>query len=312
VPGRLVEVTSQYVTWVYLSQTWKVPLSALSIIWLSMPQGPDTDEGERLRNRLAVALRTRDVLILQNGDTVEGLLTKVDAQMVYLEAANKILQVDRNKVAVIALNNELGAPVRPPGVYGRLVLRDGCRLSLASAEYTTGQPVRAVTLFKAPVVFQLGDLVGLTIFQGASVYLSDLKPIRVEYRSFGTENWIHRPDAAVNGRDLCLAGSTFDKGLGMHSHTRLTFDLGGRFRRFESLVGLDPHTGRRGSVRIRVLVDGKERPLEWEKDLTGGSLPRPVRLELVGSKELTLGVEFGEGGPVQDHVNWAEARLIKR
>ena len=30
-----------------------------------------------------------------------------------------------------------------------------------------------------------------------------------------------------------------------------------------------------------------------------------------GVKELTLEVDFGKGGPVQDHVDWADARLVK-
>ena len=30
-----------------------------------------------------------------------------------------------------------------------------------------------------------------------------------------------------------------------------------------------------------------------------------------GGAELTLAVDFGQNGDVQDHVNWADARLIK-
>ena len=39
--------------------------------------------------------------------------------------------------------------------------------------------------------------------------------------------------------------------------------------------------------------------------------PLPVRVDVTGAKELTLAVEFGQGGDVEDHVNWADARLIR-
>ena len=37
----------------------------------------------------------------------------------------------------------------------------------------------------------------------------------------------------------------------------------------------------------------------------------PVRVAVKGAKEATLVVEFGRGGDVGDHVNWADARLVK-
>ena len=63
------------------------------------------------------------------------------------------------------------------------------------------------------------------------------------------------------GYDLRLAGSTYDKGIGLHSESRLTYALNRNYQWFESLVGLDDQTGRRGSVLIEVLVDGKPQAL---------------------------------------------------
>ena len=71
-------------------------------------------------------------------------------------------------------------------------------------------------------------------------------------------------DGSAAGLDLRLAGSTYDKGIGLHSHSRLSYAVPRDCRRFEALVGLDDRAGRRGSGRIRVLADGK--PL----DLGGG------------------------------------------
>ena len=83
------------------------------------------------------------------------------------------------------------------------------------------------------------------------------------------------------------------------------------YQRFEALVGLDDQTGQGGSVRIKVLVDGKPQELGWDKELTSRDQPLPIRVGVAGAKELTLVVEFGERGSVNDHVNWADARLVK-
>ena len=91
----------------------------------------------------------------------------------------------------------------------------------------------------------------------------------------------------------------------------MTYAVPAGCRRFEALVGLDDRTGRKGSVRVRVLADGKECDLGLKGDLTHRTGPVRVRADVGGAKELTLAVDFGAGGDVGDHVNWADARFIK-
>ncbi len=118
-------------------------------------------------------------------------------------------------------------------------------------------------------------------------------------------------DAAVSGRPLRLAGNTFDKGLGMHPRSRVTYTLAGGFRWFEAVVGLDDGRGPNGRVRLHVLVDGQEQDLGWNKELTGQDAPLTLRLNVHKAREITLVVDFGGYGDVQAHVNWAEARLLR-
>src|SRR5262249_40078609 len=147
--------------------------------------------------------------------------------------------------------------------------------------------------------------------QGRAVYLSDLKPRRYEHTPYFGVSWPWVADGSVAGQDLRLGGSTFDKGLGLHSASRLIFDLAGGYQRFEALVGLDERSGRAGGATVQVLVDGKPQSLGWNGALRGGEGPHPVRLGVAGAQSLTLVVEFGRRGDVADHVNWADARLIK-
>jgi hypothetical protein len=58
------------------------------------------------------------------------------------------------------------------------------------------------------------------------------------------------------------------------------------------------------------LADGK--PLEvGVGELTARSGPVAVSVPVAGVKELTLEVDFGRNGNVQDVVNWADARLVR-
>jgi len=154
-------------------------------------------------------------------------------------------------------------------------------------------------------------VVALYVQGGPAVYLSELKAKKFEQTPYLGRVWPYVLDGSVDRRDLRLGGNTFDRGLGMHTASRLTYDLGGRYRRFEAIVGLDDKSGRDGSAHVRVLVDGKPKEIGPDRELTGRGEPLTVRVDVTGAKELTLVADFGDRGGVQGHVNWADARLIK-
>ncbi|HLJ95816.1 MAG TPA: NPCBM/NEW2 domain-containing protein [Gemmataceae bacterium] len=286
-----------------------LPLSAISLFWFPAPQG--IDDGDRLHPRSAAQRRKGDCALLRNGDLVEGTLTALDAGEIHLDTAKgKEVQIARSKVAVLALSTELARIFRPKGVYGRLVLTNGARLSLLSAQ-ANGEELIGKTFFGASVRIPVRQIIALDLRQGRAVYLSDLEPRRYEHTPYLGVHWPYTKDTSVAGNELRVGSSTFDKGIGMHSQSRLTYDLGGRYQWFEGSVGLDDRTGHEGSVLIEILVDGK--PADWgtARELTGRDKPLPVRVRVAGARELTLAVLFGRHGDVQDHVDWADARLIK-
>jgi hypothetical protein len=286
-----------------------LPLSVLALLWLAPPDG--TDNADLLLRRLAAEQRKSDVVLLRNGDVVQGTLTALDGKTCRVEVEKKEVQVSRAEVAVIAFNTELASRSRPEGAYGHLVLADGCRLALASARLEGGKTLRGKTLGGAEVEVPLGQVAALDLYQGRAVYLSDLKPSSYRHTRFLGLDWPYVPDGSVAGRELRLGGSAYDKGVGMHSASRLTYDLGGKYRRFEALVGLDDQTGRRGRVNVQVLVDDNPQDLGWDKELTARDKPLRIRVDVTKAKRLTLVVGFGRFGDVQGHVDWADARLIK-
>ncbi len=80
-------------------------------------------------------------------------------------------------------------------------------------------------------------------------------------------------------------------------------------KRFQALLGIDDSTDGRGSVRFRVLVDGRERYVS--PILRGGDPPVPVSVELTGAKRLELVVDYADRADVLDHADWLDARLVE-
>ena len=287
-----------------------LPLSAVSVLWCI---APDKDlDAKKLRRRLTATKRTRDTVCLRNGDIVAGILISLDADNTVVEVDKRRVTVKTPQLAYIAFNTELADSLRPKGTYARLILCDnrpghGGRISFTSpsADETT---LTGTTVFGARLRVPLRDIAALEPNQGNFVYLSDLKESKYIFQPFLDSVWPFTLDGNAAGHDLLLAGSTYDKGIGMHSQSRLTYRLSGAYRRFEAAAGLDDKDGRGGSVRLRVLAEGR---VLWDRTVTSQDGAIPVSLSIEGVRELTLEVDFGRDGDVRDMVNWADARLVR-
>lgn len=288
-------------------QAARLSLERLALVWRTAPDGV-ADEAV-YRRRLLTTPRRRDVVVLRNGDVLEGVLTGLDDKGVDISVNRQAVRLDSTRYAVIALGT--AAAARPKGLHGRLVLDDGSRFSLRAATCTDGKTLAGTTVQGLTLTAPLERVVALDLLNGAAVYLSELKPADYEHTSYLGVSWPLAVDASVAGSDLRLAGSVYERGLGLHSAARVRYTLPEGARRFEALVGLDDRTGRRGDVRLRVQVDGKDRALPDKGRRSFDTGPLALSVDVAGGRELTLIVDFGGGGDVSDHVNWADARVIR-
>ena len=108
-----------------------------------------------------------------------------------IEVAKKPVEVSFSKVAAIALTG-VAPPAKPKGPYGRLVLANGGRLSLASARCTDGKVLEGKTTLGNELRIPVPDVAALDLFQGAAVYLSDLKAARYEHTPYLGVRWPYR------------------------------------------------------------------------------------------------------------------------
>jgi hypothetical protein len=241
---------------------------------------------------------------------VRGTIVEwTDGGSLRLDVGGKTADVPADRVQTLLLNTDLARAPRGRGAYRQVVLQNGARLSVRTAELVEGL-LRATTVTGAAVRIPLASVAAVNVYQGAAVYLSDMPPRKYDHTPYLGIPWPVANDHSASGSDLRLGGGTYDKGVGLHSQSRVTYALPPGARRFEAVVGLDEVSGRRGQAVVRVLADGKPL-LDPPVELAATDPPRPLRLPLPpGARELTLAVEFGRGGDVQDDVDWADARVV--
>jgi hypothetical protein len=312
-PGNIIELSGESLRFqadLGSETELKLPLSAISLIWLATPEG--TDHPDQLRRRLVTSKRSRDIVYLRNGDTIEGVLNSLDTTKVELEVDKKDVAIEFGKVAAIALNTDLARPPKLAGPHAQVVLANGARLTLTSGLTKLGS-LRGQLAVGAGVQVRISELAAVHLLNGPAVYLSELKPQKYEYKPYlGPSSWPYEVDANVQRGDLRLGEAVYDRGIGMHAASQLTYDLGGSYRRFEALVGIDFCAAEKSAAKLQVLVDGKPQPLGPATELTRRGTAKRIAMDVTGARELTLVVDLpARVGATPGDVDWIDARLIK-
>ncbi len=290
---------------------WPVALDGIAALWLAAP--PADTPPDPVKYTWLSGTPPRDVLLYRNGDAVRGALNGfTGAGVRFAPDGGAAREVPLKDLAAVGFNPRFARARKPKGAYAHLVLTDGTRLDVTDPQLKANAVV-AKAVCGPDIEIPLSRVVALDVLQGAATYLSDLKPKKAETVGFLGDGWPWTADRTVRGAPLRLVTrdgeSTFDKGLGTHPKTTLTYDLGGKFARFEATVGLDALTGKRGRADVRILLDGKDAGPAELKALAAG-VATPVKVDLRGVKELTLVIDFGPTGDVQADVNWGSPRLI--
>ncbi|MBM0743681.1 NPCBM/NEW2 domain-containing protein [Phormidium sp. CLA17] len=113
---------------------------------------------------------------------------------------------------------------------------------------------------------------------------------------------------ATDGKTLTLNGVTYAKGLGVHAGSEIIYNLGGKYTKFSSNIGVDDEVGNAGSVVFQVFVDGIQ--LFTSSKMTGATATQLVNLDVTGKQSLKLIVTNGGDDNTFDHADWADAKLI--
>jgi len=292
---------------------------------------PAADPLERDSQRqLLQESESADRVLLLNGDAIAGRLLPTTERdggglfglvsiRVELPSSGSSTLVRLEEVRAITFQ---AATARAAQAECLLGFRDGSLV--AAAKLTRAEPDLARITTVAGALLKLRNDAfqqNLTFIQPHNErvnFLSDLPAVGYKSLPFLTMDWPLGVATNTLGGRLRAGGNVIFKGLGMHSASRVAYDLDRKYRRFEAELALDDHARRQGSVVYRALVErdnGMGQPT-WELVFTspiirGGDTPLPIALDVTGATRLALVVEMADRTDTRDYANWLNARLLR-
>jgi hypothetical protein len=320
---------------------FSIPLNRVRSVLVRPPADPATRD--RLLAELADAKGDEDRVLLENGDQLIGtLLPPADPKLpagaagpperpavpipttaLRLEVKGgknaKPLSIPWGKVRGIRFSPALAAlpPTEPPALI--VGLADGS--SLRVKELRMPKPDRieiglvgGLTLPVSSLADLPKEMVALRGLSPKVTWLSDLEPQGYRHWPFLSGEWNLARDRSAALGQLRAGGRLFDKGLGMHSRSRVIYDVPADSARFEAEAAIDDAADGGGSVIFRVFTGdgaGAFRPAAETPIVRGGEAPRSISVDVKGAKQVALVVEYADRGDERDHADWLLARFVK-
>lgn len=250
------------------------------------------------------------IYVVKNGKAQRSAVsvTSITAKSIAFDLRDKSYDFELSGVAAIVFGANTGFP---PDRQGR---------PRGAVTLTTGETIEGKILSMGETVkcridegfvldVPMRNLHRIDVSSDKLVWMSELKP-KVEQTPAFDRVWPWHNDRSIAGPGFDLSGKHFERGLGLVPHTKLTYDLSGRFDMFEALIGIDDRGGPEAHAIFRVHVDGKK--VFESQPMTRGQAPQELRVELNKAKELVLEVDFGKNYDLGDFCAFADARVVQK
>lgn len=251
-----------------------------------------------------------DLILTLKGETNKGYLEKFTAkELVFMENEQKrTLAFEQLAAFRFAALQEFKPPA---GVLALLRLSDGSLLS---------GPLQGMADAKISIQHLEGgtwslpakELLALEFKGGKLVYLNELEPAVEEKPYVGgapvVRRW--RKNLSAAGERLRIGRKEFNRGLGVHSYCKLTFNLQGQYDRLLAEAGMDAAAPSGARCAWKVVVDGKE---VAGGEAKAGEPAQKIKAALAGAKTVELICDYGSDlDDAGDLFDWVEARLLKK
>lgn len=248
----------------------------------------------------------KDLLVIRKGDVLDqlaGVVGDIDA-----------------KVKLLLDGDEI--PVNLEKIYGIIYARPSasaargtCQVAMSNSDQLqvqqitwNGTELKAKLVAGPEITLPLERVRALDFSSGKVRYLSQLEPREVKYVPFFDITWTYHRDRNLDGGPLRVGGKTYRRGLALHSRTLLRYRIGGEYGRFQAMMGIDEVVDRQGDVHVVISGDGK---VLHESDVRGVDPPKPLDLDVTGVRDLDILVDFGGDLDIADHLDLADAKLVK-
>lgn len=282
----------------------KLARTTIANLRLGAPTGPVEQSWSDLTQRE----KTQDMLVIRKNDVldfVEGVVGKVTPSDVQILLDGEPVTVKREKVFGVVVFQRGAANQKP---IGSLDLVNGDKLFARSVALSNGEfQVTLPTGGEAKV--PLAQVRRVDFSLGKLTWLGDLKPRDMKHDFILMDGLPeYGVDRSLLGERLRVGDKFFDRGVWIHSKTRLKYRLEGDYSRFQAWMGIQSsHTG---NVHVEFLADGQK--LMEADVLAGAKAPQRVDLDLKGKFVLEVVVDYGDDGDdIGDHLTLGDARLTK-
>jgi hypothetical protein len=281
-----------------------IPLDAVVEIRTHRARQPAFTESSQWLSRKAGSHEDR--VLMTNGDVVRGLVTALDVDRLSIETDAGATELPMR--LIVAVRFAAAPPPPLPSPHFVIVFDNGDRLAVSDV---TASPKTAngITRFGAGIRFAFHRVARMDVVGGRWEWLADVEPAAYEHTPMISLEWPYKKNRNVRDGPMRVAGTSFAHGLGVHSRSRLRYNLNGRYQTLVTSYGIDDDSGPLADVSVRIAVDG--RVVFEDSGVRRGQLAGPIRVDVAGADSLELVVDFGENGDVQDRFNWVEPALIR-
>ncbi|HVX83852.1 MAG TPA: NPCBM/NEW2 domain-containing protein [Phycisphaerae bacterium] len=261
----------------------------------------------------------QDVVYLGNGDTRKGIVVGLTPEklQIAMGADNIQSSLDFSGIDSVAFGG-VAAPRGVPPLSLRITTTAGTALTIPldkPGNFSWSIPAISFADPAGPDPHKIvpDRIVSLEVLGGRLVYLSDIDPAKDEQSTFMGTSYPTRPNANVTGGPLRVAGTTYDRGLGVHTHSVLTYNLDGNFDTLTFRPAVDDSAGPQGEANLAVAIDGK---IAWHADNLKGlgphaAAPEQVSLPIKGAHTIELRADSPGRMDVLGRVDWLDAALLR-
>lgn len=257
-----------------------------------------------------------DTVTLVNGDVLTGKLLTGDGERLRCSGPAGEIPLMIESVAACRLG-QTSLAEETSGTH-LLGLSDGSQLVASEARLDFRLQLRlacSVSLISLAEVQPVDEqLVCFYRPSGTQVtFVDQLAPLGYKHIPWLEMKWDWQARRNVLQGPLCAGDQLFDRGVGMHSTSRLAYQLNGEYSEFQAEACVDHSAGKKGSVVFHVFVtqDGTSWKEAYKSGIVrGGEAPNSLRVDVSAARGLALVVDFADWGDQLDHANWIGARLI--
>jgi hypothetical protein len=293
-----------------------LPLNVVSYILGDAQEPKNREEWQKL-----LAKRGKgDVLAIKAADGVvnplEGTLGEGDAQGETIEfetSTGKKARPKLDRIHGMAFLRRAEGEVAPTLCKAQDLSRDTlvvAKLAMTENGYSL------TTVAGAKADFPLKAFTRWDFSKGKLAYLSDLEPKLSESSNV---NFLehYRRDKNLDGEPIRLPqknpdGVTslqlFPKGLSVHAYAELIYDIGGDYKEFKAILGVDPKV--QGDSHVKITIDGDGKEL-FAGEVSRKDDPKPITLDVKNIKQLRIVVASAGLLDLGNHVCLADAKVSK-